>query len=147
MLFAVNGETGKCVGDLPISGARRGLTVGGLVAVLVILAFLLIGAMTDGWRETDGMGKLVGGAIAVIAIATLAVDGHFKKQMRTAVEATNAGMSYDNQGLVVTQRWRTAKSYGSKKKAHAKLDEYNAELMASNAGLNEYNVDQSGFVE
>ena len=130
MLFAVNGETGKCVGDLPISGPRRGLTVGGLLAVLVILMFLLFSALTDGWRETEGVAKFIGGAIAIVALVTLAVDRHFKKQMHTAVEATNAGMSYDSQGLVITERWRTAKSYGSKKKALLKLEEYNTEINA-----------------
>ena len=130
MLFAVNGETGKCVGDLPISGPRRGLTVSGMVIVLALFAFLLLSGLTDGWHETDHMGQFVGGAIAVIALATLAVDGHFKKQMHTAVEATDAGMSYDSQGLVITERWRTAKSYGSKKKALSKLEEYNTEINA-----------------
>ena len=130
MLFAVNGETGKCVGDLPISSPRRGLTVGVLVVLLAVLAFMAISGLTDGWRETEHMGGIIGGAIAIVALIPISVDHHFKKQMLTAVEATNAGMSYDSQGLVITERWRTAKSYGSKKKALTKLEERNAEINA-----------------
>ena len=121
MLFAVNGETGKCVGDLPISKVRRRVTVISLVAVLAILAFLLLSGLTDGWRDTDGLGYLFMFAIAAVALIPMAVDDHFKKQMHTAVEASDAGMSYTSQGLVFTERWRTEDSYSSESKAKTAL--------------------------
>ena len=126
MLFAVNGETGKCVGDLPISSIRRGLTVFTLVVVLAIAAFFLLGAMSEGWREIGNISEIAIAAIVAVALIPIAVDGHFKKQMRTAVEATDAGLSYSSEGLVITDRWRTEKRYGTKKKALRKLEEKNA---------------------
>ena len=111
MLFAVNGETGKCVGDLPVSGSRRFATVFGLVALLAVAVFWVFGALTDGWRDIDELGFLVGLGIAVVALVPMAVDSHFKKQMKTAIEAADAGMSYDSQGLVFTERWQTEEHY------------------------------------
>ena len=128
MLFAVNGETGKCVGNLPISGARRGLTVGGVALALTVLMFFLLGALSEGWREMGNISLVIGLAIAFVAVVTMLVDQHFKRQMLTAVEATNASASYDSEGLVLTERWQTEDSYGSKKKALRKLAERNASL-------------------
>lgn len=104
MLFAVNGDTGKCVGDLPVQGGRRAATIGGTFvgsAIIGFIIFMLIG--TDGSGDTD-FRVLIGVIIAVFLI-TLFVDGHFMGQMRTAVEATNASMSYTAEGLVVDERW------------------------------------------
>ena len=123
MLFAVNGETGKCVGDLPISKARRRATVLVLAALLAVVVFWVLGAMTDGWRDADGLGFLVGLGIAVVALVPMAVDSHFKNQMKTAVEATDAGMSYDNQGLVFTERWQTEEHYELESQVREKLKE------------------------
>ena len=124
MLFAVNGETGKCVGDLPISRARRSATVLGLATLLAVVVFWLLGALTDGWRDTDGLGFLVGLGIAAVALGTMAVDSHFEKQMKTAVEAADAGMSYDCQGLVFTERWQTEEHYEFASQVHEKLQDH-----------------------
>ena len=129
MLFAVNGETGKCVGDLPISKLRRRITVSTLVLVLAVLAFFLMGALTDDWHDMDNIGGIVFFLIAAVALIPLAIDGHFKRQMLTAVEAEDADASYDSQGLVVTQRWRSEKRYGNKEKALRVLGEKNAGLI------------------
>ena len=127
MLFAVNGETGKCVGDLPISKVRRRATVLTLVAALALVAFLLLGGLTDGWREVGGLGYLFALAIAVVALVPMAVDAYFKGQMRTAIETADAGMSYDSQGLAFTESWHTEKSYPSESKAKAALKERGAD--------------------
>jgi len=111
LLFAVNGETGKCVGDLPISKTRRRATVIALAVLLAAVMFWLLGALTDGWRDNEGLLFLSGFAIAIVALVPMAVDSHFKKQMTTAVETADAGMSYDSQGLVLTERWQTEKHY------------------------------------
>ena len=123
MLFAVNGETGKCVGDLPISSARRRATVLALVILFAWAVFAILGEMTDGWRDTDGLGILVGLGIAVVALVPMAVDSHFKGQMITAVETSDAGMSYDSQGLVFTERWQTEERYELESQAREKLRE------------------------
>ena len=123
MLFAVNGETGKCVGDLPISNARRRVTVLVLVVLLAVVVFSILGEMTDGWRDADGLGFLVGLGIAVVALVPMAVDSHFKKQMVTAVEMTDAAMSYDSTGLVFTERWQTEERYEFESQAREKLRE------------------------
>ena len=118
MLFAVNGETGKCVGDLPVDKRRRTLTIIATVAVLVILSLMLyLFIFID---DEDGFKFLIGAAVLTL-IATLMVDGHFMSQMHTAVEATNASMSYDDEGLVVTERWRSKHRYHSIHKARSQL--------------------------
>ena len=111
MLFAVNGETGKCVGDLPISKARRRATVIAVAAIMAVIVFWILGGMTDGWRDLNDLGFLVGLGIAIVALVSMAVDSHFEKQMITAVETTDAAMSYDCQGLVITKRWQTEEHY------------------------------------
>lgn len=115
MLFAVNGETGKCVGDLPVETKRRVATVAATVLVTLLIAIvILIGFMDD---ASDGQMKYVIGAVIAVVLIPIMVDGHFMGQMRTAVEATDASLSYDAQGLVVTDRWRSKFRTTSKKKA------------------------------
>ena len=121
MLFAVNGETGKCVGDLPISKARRRATVTAIAVVLTAIVFWILGEMTDGWRDLNDLGFLVGLGIAFVALVPMAVDSHFEKQMITAVETTDAGMSYDCQGLVITERWQTEEHYEFESQAEEAL--------------------------
>lgn len=108
MLFAVNGETGKCIGNLPIdTGKRVGTIIGTLVATLAIaLALMFAFLISD---ETESVVGFVIGAIVLSGIITLAVDSHFTGQMRTAVEATYARMSYSDGGLHITERWRSSR--------------------------------------
>ena len=68
-------------------------------------------------QESGNQMKYGIGAFIIIIVLTLFVDGHFMGQMHTAVEATNASMSYDNQGLVVTERWRSPHRTRSSNKA------------------------------
>ena len=93
------------------------------VILLAVAVFAILGEMTDGWRDTDGLGILVGLGIAVVALVPMAVDSHFKGQMITAVETSDAGMSYDSQGLVFTERWQTEERYELESQAREKLRE------------------------
>lgn len=103
MLFAINGDSGKCVGNLPVQGGRRAATVGstfvGLALVATIFYVLFLSDSDDGL-------KFIVGAVVMVFIITAMVDSHFMSQMRTAVEAHNASMSYTAEGLVVDDRWR-----------------------------------------
>lgn len=123
MLFAVNGETGKCVGDLPIDGKRRVATVAGLALAVVIIAALLFLTVLSG-GDGDDKFKFVAGAVLFAFLVPLFGDIHFKGQMRTAVESTSAEMSYSSEGLVITERWSTRKFYMRKGKAEKMLEEY-----------------------
>ena len=87
-----------------------------LVAVLAILGALFVYTNPE-----NGYAGYIFGSVIVVALVTLLVDAHFKSQMRTAVEATNANMSYDSEGLVITERWRS-KFYMRKSKARSQLD-------------------------
>ena len=121
MLFAVNGESGRCVGDLPIDGKRRVATIAAtFVGIVLILAIASIFVL-DGDSDIS-IGYSIG-AVILAAIGSFFLDSYFKDQMHTAVEADDAGMSYDEKGLVITERWSTKKSYQRKSKAREKLKE------------------------
>lgn len=117
MLFAVNGETGKCVGDLPVEGKRRAGTIGATLLATILIAalvFFFVVVRSDNYDKSTEV--IIGSVIGVILI-TIMVDGHFMSQMRTAVEATDASLSYTSEGLVVTDRWRSTFRTSSKRKA------------------------------
>ena len=119
MLFAVNGETGKCVGDLPIDKARRTITlVIGLIIALALAGPLLFEMAVD----DDMPGFMIVIAIAIFALP-FAVDAFFRSQMRTAVKAQGDGLDYSTEGLVVTESWNGPKFHMTRKKALADLDE------------------------
>jgi len=120
MLFAVNGDTGKCVGDLPIETKRRvGTILGTLLALVAAAIIVYLVAIAGGERQME----YAIGAVVVVVVLTFMIDGHFVSQMRTAVESTNASMSYDSEGLVVTDRWRSHRRTSSKAKARRWLDQ------------------------
>ena len=118
MLFAVNGDTGKCVGDLPVEGKRRALTIA--VTSLILLAISIVFFVFVISDSDDNVLQFIIGAAVAVIVGTFFVDAHFMSQMKTAVEATNASMSYDSQGLVVTDRWRGHRR-NSKMKARSDL--------------------------
>lgn len=118
MLFAVNGETGKCVGDLPIETRRRAGTIAGTALAMIAAATILFILV---FMKSEDNFKFVGGAVFATILVTFMVDSHFVSQMRTAVEATDAHMSYNSEGLVVTERWRSKRSYMSQSGARKQL--------------------------
>lgn len=120
MLFAVNGETGKCVGDLPVESKRRVATIATTALALTAAAVILFITMISGSDKELGF---IAGAIVFVILITVLVDSHFMSQMHTAVEATNASMSYSSEGLVVTNRWRSKKNTTRKNKARGWLEE------------------------
>ena len=121
MLFAVNGETGKCVGDLPIDGKRRATTIGILALVLLVIVVLFALARSAGSGNSP-LGEMVVPLIMAAGL-TFIVDRYFVGQMKSVAEAEDADESRSNKGLVVTERWRT-ELVGKKSKAQEMLDEY-----------------------
>lgn len=111
MLFAINGETGKCIGNLPIDNTKRVLTIiGTLLGTLAILLALMFAFLVN--DQTESLTGFIIGAAIISAIITFAVDGNFTGQMRTAVEATYARMSYTDGGMHITERWRSSRRSG-----------------------------------
>lgn len=125
MLFAVNGDTGRCVGDLPVSRVKRWGTVLGVGIVLAVIAVFLIIAWLNASKHgnSDVIKDIVGFAVVATFLVPWLIDKYFMAQMRTANEATDAKMSYDSDGLVVTKRWFNKKRYGSVEKAERKMYE------------------------
>ena len=118
MLFAVNGESGKCVGDLPIDNARRGVTLAIAIALAIAIVWPLIVEMTT---SDDMPGSMILIAIAILGIPFF-VDMFFKSQMQTAVEAEGDGLDFSTEGLVITDSWDGPKFHLSRKKALADFD-------------------------
>lgn len=108
MLFAVNGQTGKCIGDLPVAGGKRALTC--ILAFLVpaIVAFGLLLVVTDG----IDVGKAIG-ALVVAAIVALVTDSIFMGQVRTAKENVNASSAFEGGGTRITESATSRRSYGT----------------------------------
>lgn len=122
MLFAVNGETGKCVGDLPIDGKRRAVTVCIVALVLLVIAVLFSAFYAGGTEDRSFTTTLIASLVGV-AVVTLFVDFYFQAQMKSAVESHDADESQSAEGLVVTQRWQSNR-IGRKSKAREALEEF-----------------------
>ena len=117
MLFAVNGDTGKCVGDLPIDRTRRiaTLVVGFIISFAVSLP-LLMAIFTE-----PDMPDFTFVIYLIILLSPLAVDAHFKSQMNTALEAEGDGMAFSTTGLQITESWDGPKFHLNRDKAVADL--------------------------
>jgi hypothetical protein len=88
-LFAMNGQTGKLVGDLPVSKGRLALLFAGLFAIFVLLGTLLF--------EVEA--GLIGGAVvAAIACAIVAAS------MKTANVRTDANAYIPGSGVTIRHR-------------------------------------------
>ena len=88
-LFAMNGQTGKLVGDLPVSKGRLALLFAGLFAIFAALGSLLF--------EVEA--GLIGGAV-VAAIACAIVAG----MMKTAHVQTDANAYIPGSGVEIRHR-------------------------------------------
>ena len=121
MLFAVNGETGKCVGDLPIDGKRRATTV--CITAMVLLVVAVLFALIRASSGDHALYSELPLPLIIAAVVTILVDQYFVSQMKTAVEAGDADENRSSEGLVVTDRWST-ELCGRKSQARKMLDEY-----------------------
>ena len=88
-LFAMNGQTGKLIGDLPVSMGRLAVWFAGLFAVFAAL----------GWMLFEAEAGLIGGAvIAGVICAIMAAS------MKTAHRQTNAHAYIPASGVTLTGR-------------------------------------------
>ena len=88
-LFAMNGQTGKLIGDLPVSKGRLALWFLGLFAVFAVLGTLLF--------EVEA--GLIGGAVVAALVCAIMVGS-----MKTAQLQTNAHAYIPSSGVTLTAR-------------------------------------------
>ena len=117
MLFAVNGDTGKCVGDLPVDKKRRTLT---LVIGFIIALFLAWPLIVELGTNDDMPGFMILVVICILGLPVL-VDAYFRAQMNTAIEAHGDGLEYSTEGLIITNNWNGPKFHVKQEKALADL--------------------------
>ena len=88
-LFAMNGQTGKLIGDLPVSKGRLALWFLGLFVVFAVLGTLLF--------EVEA--GLIGGAVVAALVCAIMVGS-----MKTAQLQTNAHAYIPSSGVTLTAR-------------------------------------------
>ncbi len=96
-LFAMNGQTGKLIGNLPIDKKKYWLWFGGIFAVAaVLLGSLFAFAVLDKVLAGYGLGLVLG------LIAAFTVCSKFKSDMQTAKAAKTAEKYVTSKGLTLT---------------------------------------------
>ena len=87
-IFAMNGQTGKMVGNLPVDKIKLGSATAGLFFGLMIAMTLLIGFLAD-----DMIGGIIGGLI-IGGIAAAVFYNYFKGQLRSVAFQHGAANYY-----------------------------------------------------
>ncbi len=96
-LFAMNGQTGKLIGDLPIDKKKYWTWfIGIFVVAWLLLGSLLAFAVCEKVLTGYGIGLLLGLASAFLVCSS------FKAAMQTAKKATTAGNYVTKKGLTLT---------------------------------------------
>lgn len=119
MLFAMNGDTGKCVGNLPIDKVRRAVT---LIACIII-DILFVAPLVKELVTNSDMPGFMWLLVIVILMIPFGIDALLKDQMNTAVEAHGDGLDYSSEGLVITESWDGPKFHLKRDKALADFKE------------------------
>ena len=92
-LFAMNGQTGNMVGDLPCDKKKRALTT-----VLMIIGSLLLGGITSAIMDEFFWGFAIGIIVTVITILSL------NAQLKSVEKATKATHYADKNTFIVSKR-------------------------------------------
>ncbi len=101
-LFAMNGQTGKLIGNLPVDRGKVAAWFVGLFAIFgVVLAAAFVGL---GIFEKNGTGVQIGAALLVGAVISGLVCASFYSQMKTAHIKTQADDYEAGAGLALTDR-------------------------------------------
>lgn len=99
-LFAMNGQTGRLVGDLPVSKPKLIGIVAGILAVLATIMWFVLGGSTalSGDDAAMNIAFIIGVPVVAAAITAFVLLG----QMRTAVTASEADQYLDRGSLSLT---------------------------------------------
>ena len=100
MLFAVNGQTARVVGDMPHDRGKRALTIFLSVVIGAVLALFYILKISDDGFTTGNLVLLVAACIVV----PMLIDGFFMGQVRTANEKHEANDAVERGSFNVTDR-------------------------------------------
>ena len=98
-LFAMNGQTGRLIGDLPVDGKKVTAWFVGVFAVACLLTYLFLALLMDADRDAMFVGILIG----VPALIAFMVCNMFYAEMKTAREKHEAS-AYVDGDLRLTQR-------------------------------------------
>ncbi len=99
-LFAMNGQTGRLVGDLPIDKKKRALIGLGVFAAFFAACFA---AVNYGGFLAENEGFIQWGFIILVPLLVmLLVCAVLTAQMRSAIEATEANRYLDNGSIEIT---------------------------------------------
>ena len=101
-LFAMNGQTGRLVGDLPVDKKKRALIGAGVFALL--FAACLAAVKLGGFLAQNAAPIQWGFMLLVPLLAALIVCASLTAQMRSAVEADRADDYLDASTLEITRR-------------------------------------------
>ena len=101
-LFAMNGQTGRLVGDLPVDKKKRALIGAGVFALL--FAACLAAVKLGGFLAQNAAPIQWGFMLLVPLLAALIVCASLTAQMRSAVEAGRADDYLDASTLEITRR-------------------------------------------
>ena len=98
MLFAINGQTGRIIGDMPYSRAKRRSTIFVCVLVAGVIDFFLLRSL-----DTDETWPWILAVVLLIGLPFL-VDSHFMSQVRNANIRTEANDAVERGHFEITKR-------------------------------------------
>lgn len=119
-LFAMNGQTGRLFGDLPVDKKKRALIGAGVFATL--FAACLAAVKLGGFLAKNAPAIQWGFMLLVPLLVALIVCASLTAQMRSAVEAAHAGDYLDASTLEITRRRDTFTHTTTERIHHEKAD-------------------------
>lgn len=97
-LFAMNGQTGKMIGNLPISKMKQTITL----ALVFILSFLIFGSFLLGGEDTSTVSYLITAAFALVLTAI--VNTVLVSQMKPVAHKARAAAYVSHGGMKLSRR-------------------------------------------
>ncbi len=119
-LFAMNGQTGRLVGDLPVDKKKRAVI--GAAVFAVLLAACLAAVNLGGFLSEAGTGAQWGFSLVVPLLVALLVCAVLTGQMRSAIEASEADAYLDASSVDITRKTDTFTHTTTQRIHHEKAD-------------------------